>query len=91
MSRSKWKGPFIDIKHLHALQEIKKQKNKKQEPIVLSRNSEIVPALIGQTVSIHNGKTYFELLVTEQMVGHKFGEFAFTRSRFLFKKKKQKK
>lgn len=88
MSRSKWKGPFIDLKHSHDLQEVKKQKKKL---LTLTRCSEVLPSLIGYTVNVHNGKNYSEILVTEQMIGHKFGEFAFTRSRFLFKKKKQKK
>jgi small subunit ribosomal protein S19 len=91
MSRSKWKGPFIDSKHFRTIQQLKKQQNNKNRSLIMTRNSEIVPSLIGLTLNIHNGKSYSEILVTENMVGHKFGEFAFTRSKFLFKKKKQKK
>lgn len=91
MSRSKWKGPFIDSKHLRTLREIKKQQNNKKQFLIMTRNSEILPSLVGLTVNTHNGKSYSEMLVTENMVGHKFGEFAFTRSKFLFKKKNKKK
>lgn len=91
MSRSKWKGPFIYAKHLHDLKKFKKQKTKNKETVIVTRNSEIVPAFVGSTVNIHNGKNHVEIVVSENMIGHKFGEFAFTRSRFLFKKKKQKK
>lgn len=91
MSRSKWKGPFIHLKHLQVLKEEKQTKKNKKEFLILTRSSEVVPSLIGITVNVHNGKSYSEILITDNMVGHKFGEFAFTRSRFLFKKKKQKK
>ena len=57
----------------------------------MSRDSEIVPKFIGLTFTIHNGKTYIDLNVTENMVGHKFGEFSFTRANFVFKKKIKKK
>lgn len=86
MSRSKWKGPYtqtIRIESLNTKQKINKY--------IASRNSEIVPKFLGVTFNVHNGKTYSEIKVTNDMVGHKFGEFVFTRSKFYFKKKKSKK
>jgi small subunit ribosomal protein S19 len=88
MSRSKWKGPFIDPKHLQGVNSVKKQLNNN---ISMTRNSEIVPKCVGLTFDIYNGKKYIEVTVTEDMVGHKFGEFSLTRAKFSFKKKKLKK
>jgi ribosomal protein S19 len=81
MSRSKWKGPFLNFKTLNFI------KNKK----IISRNSLIVPSFVGFTYNVHNGKNYFEITVYENMIGHKFGEFSFTRAKFSYKKKKLKK
>jgi ribosomal protein S19 len=78
MTRSKWKGPYFQNKQL---------KNKKQKNI-LYKNSEIVPNFVGKTFQIYNGKSYVEVLVTSDMIHHKFGEFVFTRGKFSFKKKK---
>ena len=86
MSRSKWKGPYINPRYLKELKNIKKQ-----HVCEMSRNSEIIPKFVGLTFKIHNGKSYTEVTATNSMVGHKFGEFVFTRSKFLFKKKKSKK
>lgn len=92
MSRAKWKGPFINIKHLNEVTlESKTFDNKQKKTPLISRDSEIVPAFIGLTFNVYNGKTYSEITVIENMVGYKFGEFSFTRSRFLFKKNKQRK
>jgi small subunit ribosomal protein S19 len=87
MSRSKWKSPYTNIEYL------KKSKNNKKQQIAekVNRNSEIVPNFIGKNFKIHNGKTYSELSVTLDHIGHKFGEFSFTRSKYVFKKKKVKK
>jgi len=78
MGRSKWKGPYFNYKKLN---DINEQKN------ILYKNSEIVPQFVGQTFKIHNGKTYVDILVTNDMINHKFGEFVFTRGKFYFKKK----
>lgn len=78
MSRSKWKIPLIDTNYL-----------KKQ--YIIDRNSLITPKILGLTVNIHNGKTYTELIITKEMLGHKCGEFSFTRGIFSFKKKKKSK
>lgn len=82
MSRSKWKGPFLDLKTKDST-----IKNKN----VIKRNSLIVPSFVGLTYSVYNGKNYFEINVNENMIGHKFGEFSFTRAKFSYKKKKLKK
>jgi small subunit ribosomal protein S19 len=84
MSRSKWKGPYIDIKQNIDDTKLKKNMN------IISRNSEILPIHLGLSFNIYNGKTYSEIIVTERMIGFKFGEFSFTRAKFIFKKKKKK-
>ena len=86
MSRAKWKGPYINPLCLTKINQ-----SKKQHTFMMTRNSEIIPKFIGLTFKIHNGKNFTELTVTDSMVGHKFGEFCFTRARFSFKKKKTKK
>nr|UDP55439.1 ribosomal protein S19 [Schizostauron trachyderma] len=82
MSRSKWKGPYINPKYIKKLN--------KKKPNIISRNTKIIPKFVDLTFKIHNGKSYIELLITEDMLGHKFGEFIFTRSKFEFKKKSKK-
>jgi len=83
MNRSKWKGPFTGKK-----QNINTKL--KKDIIIISRNSEILPNYLGSSFNIYNGKTYSEITVSDDMVGHKFGEFSFTRAKFVFKKKKKK-
>lgn len=87
MSRSNWKGPYTGYTY-----EItdKNQKNLKSKLQILPRNYEILPKFVGMTFKIHNGKKFNEITVTEEMIGHKFGEFSFTRGRFSFKKKSKK-
>lgn len=84
MSRSKWKGPFLKS-------ELKYKKLTLKNLNIVSRNSKILPKFQEITWHIHNGQTYTEILVTEDMVGHKFGEFSLTRKNFSYKKKKKKK
>jgi small subunit ribosomal protein S19 len=86
MSRSKWKGPYINPANLKETTLIKKQ-----YVYLMSRNSEIIPKFLGLTFKVHNGKSYSEISVNDTMIGHKFGEFVFTRAGFSFKKKKSKK
>jgi small subunit ribosomal protein S19 len=88
MSRSKWKGPFID----HNLFKDRKKNYKKSQNTIktISRSSEIVPKFIGINFNIHNGKNFLKTEVTEEMVGFKLGEFAPTRKKFSFKKKNKK-
>ena len=78
MARSLKKGPFVDH-HLMAKVETAGSNHKK--PIkTWSRRSTILPEMIGFTIAVHNGKNHVPVLVNEQMVGHKLGEFALTRT-----------
>jgi small subunit ribosomal protein S19 len=78
MSRSLKKGPFVDG---HLMKKVETaQAGKDKKPIkTWSRRSMIVPDFIGMTIAVHNGKQHVPVYVTEQMVGHKLGEFALTR------------
>ena len=78
MARSLKKGPFIDG---HLLSKVEKaQAAKSKSPIkTWSRRSTITPEFVGLTVSVHNGRAFSPVFVTENMVGHKLGEFAPTR------------
>jgi small subunit ribosomal protein S19 len=78
MPRSLKKGPYVH----HALMEkvLKaKQSNRRQVIKTWSRASMIVPDMVGETIAVHNGKTFVPIHITENMVGHKLGEFAPTR------------
>ena len=79
MARSLKKGPFVDA---HLLDKVETaQANKDKKPIkTWSRRSTIVPDMIGLTIAVHNGKQHVPVYVSEQMVGHKLGEFALTRT-----------
>ncbi|MGG6294222.1 30S ribosomal protein S19 [Leptolyngbya sp. AN02str] len=79
MSRSLKKGPFI-ADHLLKKIEVLNEKNDKQVIKTWSRASTILPEMIGHTIAVHNGRQHVPVYVTEQMVGHKLGEFAPTRT-----------
>ena len=80
MSRSVWKGPFVDL-YLLKKAEAAQEKGTRAGPIkTWSRRSTILPDFIGLTFQVHNGKTFVPVNVSEEMVGHKFGEFAPTRT-----------
>lgn len=79
MSRSTKKGPYVQEKLLQRVQDM----NKKGEKIVLktwSRSSTIFPDFVGHTFAVHDGRKHIPVYVTEDMVGHKLGEFAPTRT-----------
>ena len=79
MSRSVKKGPFVDARLLGRIDEM----NKRKEQKVLktwSRASVIFPAMIGHTIAVHDGRRHVPVFVTENMVGHRLGEFAPTRT-----------
>ena len=78
MARSIKKGPFADKKLLKKVQELNKS-GKKEVIKTWSRRSTIFPDFIGHTFAVHNGKEFIPVYVTEDMVGHKLGEFALTR------------
>jgi small subunit ribosomal protein S19 len=78
MSRSLKKGPFVDVKLFKKVQ--KQKQSGSHEPIkTWSRASTIVPDFVGHTFAVHNGKAFIRVFVTEEMVGHRLGEFSMTR------------
>ncbi|MFZ5594545.1 MAG: 30S ribosomal protein S19 [Pseudomonadota bacterium] len=79
MPRSIKKGPFIDL-HLTQKVEAAVATNSKRPIKTWSRRSMIAPNMIGLTIAVHNGKQHVPVMVTENMVGHKLGEFAITRT-----------
>ena len=78
MARSTKKGPFVDEKLLNKVRELNKT-GKKEVIKPWSRRSTIFPDFIGHTFAVHNGKEFIPVYVTEDMVGHKLGEFSLTR------------
>jgi small subunit ribosomal protein S19 len=79
MSRSTKKGPFIEPQLLKKVEAL----NKSGEKVVIktwSRSSTIIPDMIGHTIAVHDGRRHVPIFITENMVGHKLGEFAFTRT-----------
>ncbi len=77
MSRSGIKGPFIDPK---LLKKISKLKSGDKTPIkTWSRDTAVAPEMVGFVLGIHNGRSFIEVLIKEEMVGHKLGEFSLTR------------
>ncbi len=79
MSRSFKKGPFIDVHLFNKVEKMIKLKDKK--PIrTWSRRSTILPNMIGLTILVHNGRRHIPVYITEDMVGHKLGEFSPTRT-----------
>jgi small subunit ribosomal protein S19 len=79
MSRSVKKGPFVDA-YLIKKVEVAKASNDKRPIKTWSRRSTVLPEFIGLTVAVHNGRQHVPVYVTENMVGHKLGEFALTRT-----------
>ena len=79
MARSIRKGPFLD-KHLVNKVEVAVAANSKKPIKTWSRRSTIIPEMIGLTIAIHNGKDHVPVYITENMVGHKLGEFVMTRT-----------
>ena len=78
MARSLKKGPHIDGHLLKKVEELN-QKNEKKVIRSWSRRSTISPEMVGHTIAVHNGKKFIPVYITENMVGHKLGEFSFTR------------
>ena len=77
MARSLKKGPFID----HHLQKKVEAAGSSKKPIkTWSRRSTILPEMIGVTIAVHNGKSHVPVMINENMIGHKLGEFAVTRT-----------
>jgi len=78
MGRSKWKGPFVEKSIL------------KKKLITWSRKSIVLPFLLGQSLAVYNGHKFIKIKVTEDMIGHKLGEFVPTRVKFFYKQTKNK-
>jgi len=79
MSRSTKKGPHVDAR-LFARVERLNQQNKRQALRTWARSCTIVPEFVGHTFQVHNGRVFLEVFITEDMVGHKLGEFSHTRT-----------
>lgn len=79
MPRSLKKGPYI---HHSLLEKVEKAKQSSRKQVIKtwSRSSMIIPDMVGETIAVHNGKTFVPVFVTENMVGHKLGEFSPTRN-----------
>ena len=79
MARSVWKGPFIDR---YLLKKVEDARTAGKNTIIQtwSRRSTILPQMVGLTFGVHNGNKFIPVLVTDQMIGHKLGEFAPTRT-----------
>nr|QCI08599.1 ribosomal protein S19 [Spermothamnion repens] len=79
MSRSLRKGPYIESKLLKKIMQLN-EKQQKQTIKTWSRASTIIPNMVGHTIAVYNGKQHFPVFISDQMVGHKLGEFVPTRS-----------
>lgn len=79
MSRSLYKGPFIEIKLLEKIINANKADTRKTI-FTWSRSSTILPDMVGHTIAVYNGKQHFPVFISDQMVGHKLGEFVPTRN-----------
>src|SRR3989440_6171495 len=79
MSRSMKKGPFVDTPLLEKLEAMNRA-NEKKVIKTWSRRSTVIPEMVGHTMAVHNGRKFIPVYVTENMVGHKLGEFAPTRT-----------
>ena len=79
MPRSLKKGPFIDL-HLLKKIEVAVEKNDRKPVKTWSRRSMILPQVVGLTIAVHNGRQHVPVIISEDMVGHKLGEFSATRT-----------
>ena len=79
MSRSIWKGPFVDGYLLKKAEKVR-ESGRKEVIRIWSRRSTVLPQFVGLTFGVYNGKKHIPVLISEDMIGHKFGEFSPTRS-----------
>lgn len=79
MARSVWKGPFVDD---HLMKKVDKMNDTSERKVIKtwSRRSTVTPEMVGHTIAVHNGRKFIPVFLTENMVGHKLGEFASTRT-----------
>ena len=83
MGRSKWKGPYINKVSLFKHSELKRVP-------ALPRTFEITAKIVGSSFNVYTGRKFIKISITNDMIGHKIGEFCPTREKFVFKKKKKK-
>lgn len=79
MSRSTKKGPYVDVRLLSRIEDLNRR-NDKRPLKTWSRDSTIFPQMVGHTIAVHDGRRHIPVYITENMVGHKLGEFAPTRT-----------
>ena len=79
MGRSLKKGPFVDLHLLEKVEVMNRENAEKKVIKTWSRRSTVIPEMVGHTLAVHNGKKFIPVYITENMVGHKLGEFAPTR------------
>jgi len=79
MARSVWKGPFVERSLLKKIEQVR-QSGRNEIIRTWSRRSTILPNMVGLTIGVHNGKKHIPVLVSDQMIGHKLGEYAPTRT-----------
>ena len=80
MGRSLKKGPFVDEKLPKKIKILYSQKENRQVIKTWSRQSTVIPEMVGLTIAVHNGRKFIPVFITENMVGHKLGEFSPTRT-----------
>ncbi len=80
MGRSVKKGPFVDENLLVKIKSLGTQQQKRQVIKTWSRRSTVTPEMVGLTIAVHNGRKFIPVFITENMVGHKLGEFSPTRT-----------
>jgi len=80
MGRSLKKGPFVEDKLLKRVNDLSSQRGKRQVIKTWSRRSTVIPEMVGLTIAVYNGKRFIPVFITENMVGHKLGEFSPTRT-----------
>ena len=80
MSRSVWKGPYVDPSLLRVVEDLNAGKRSDRVVKTWSRRSTIIPAFVGMVFAVHNGRKFVPVTVVEEMVGHKLGEFSPTRT-----------
>jgi len=80
MGRSLRKGPFIDIPLMEKIKALETQGEKRKVIKTWSRRSTIIPEMVGLTIAVHNGRKFIPVFLTENMVGHRLGEFSPTRT-----------
>ncbi|MFB0565148.1 MAG: 30S ribosomal protein S19 [Candidatus Aminicenantaceae bacterium] len=80
MGRSLKKGPFIDLNLMEKIEALGAQGEKRKVIKTWSRRSTIIPEMVGITIAVHNGRKFIPVFITENMVGHKLGEFSPTRT-----------